>query len=121
MTKLVLLSIFVNLALTSCALWAAITARSSLRALRKKLAERSTRSLARLDAELTELAAAFASLSATVKRIGSRTSMQQLREQRKLEKVELPTNPTERKAALKKALANGQLAVLSDRPNKPTG
>lgn len=102
---------FLNLALTSCALWAAITARSSLKALRLKLAERSTRSLAAVDAAMRELESTVSSLSRTMKRISSRLGMQDVRA-RRTQELDL-TGPLT-KQQLRKALASGQLRVLSD-------
>lgn len=100
-----------NLVLTSCALWAAITASSSLRALRRKLAERATRSLAQLDAEMTEQASKLSSLSVTTRRISSRIGMQDVRARRTAALD--PTKLT--KSELRAGLATGQLRVLSDR------
>ena len=104
-----------NLVLASLSLVAAITARSHLTELRRRLASRSTRSLAVLDSEVTSLSTAFSSLSATVKRLSSKTGMQELRARRSAE-LELPTTPAERKIALKKALAEGKIHVLRDKP-----
>lgn len=103
-----------NLALASCALWAAITASSSLRALRRKLAERSTRSLRQLDAEVSELSSQVSSLSTTTKRISSRIGMQDVRARRKA--VLDPSRPMT-KAELRAGLATGELRVLSDQAN----
>lgn len=102
-----------NFAATSCALWAAITARSSLKALRMKLAERSTRSLRQLDAELAELSSMVSTLSTTTRRISSRIGMQDVRARRTT--AQLSQEPSQlSKAELRKALQTGQLQVIRD-------
>lgn len=101
-----------NLVLTSLSLWAVITGKSLLRELRKRLAERSTRSLRQLDVDVTALNSALGSLSSTVKRLASRNGMQQLRESRR--EVELPNDPKARKAALASGLSRGDLKVVRD-------
>lgn len=109
---------FLNLALTSCGLWAAITARSSWRALRQRLAERSMRSLRQLDAEMTELASSVSSQSATIRRLTSRLGMQDVRARRKEESSStsrtLSPDPTVRKSQLRQLLSEGKLRVQRD-------
>jgi len=109
--------LFLNLFLASCALWAAITAKSTLKELRRKLAERSTRSLHELDSEVTALASAQASNAKTLKRLSSKIGMQDFRERQRAE-PELPANasPAERKIWLRKGLAHGTLRVVRDNP-----
>jgi len=105
-----------NLALTSCSLWAAITARSCLKALRLKLAERSTRSLRQLEAEICSHDATLSSISTTLRRLSSRYGMQAVRERQKLESEQIPLNlsPAERKARLRQGLKDGKLKVVRD-------
>lgn len=99
-----------NLGAASCALWAAITARSNLRALRRKLAERATRSLRQLDAVVTEHESSLSKLSVTIRRLSSRTGMQDLRERRR---AGSSTNLHEMtKSQLRLALASGQVRKL---------
>lgn len=102
-----------NLAAASCAWWAAITASSTLKALRQKLAERATRSLRALDVEMAELTSSVSSLSSTMRRISSRIGMQDVRARRKAESTLDPTQPLT-KAELRRALQTGQLRVLRD-------
>lgn len=101
-----------NFLLTSCGLWAAIMARSYLRALRLKLAQRSTRSLAQVDAATTELASTVSSLSQTMRRLSSRAGMQDVRARQKLLSSVDPQTMT--KEQLRQALRTGQLRVFRD-------
>lgn len=103
-----------NLALTISSLLAAITARASLQALRKRLADRSTRSLRQLDAEVTDLASGLSSISMTLKRQTSRATMRELRAKGTLHPDLSQMTPPERKAALRRALANGEMRVIRD-------
>lgn len=108
---------FLNFLLASCAGLAVITVRRQLQALRRMLAERSTRSLTQLDAEVAELSSSFSSLSTTVKRLSSRIGMQDVRERRK--EASLPSNfdslsPAQRKDVLRKKLANGEMRAVRD-------
>lgn len=100
----------------SFAWWAAIMARSTLRELRRRLAERSTRSLQELDSEISNLTLGYASCTKTLKRLSSRLGMQDVRERRSQELEPPPTNPQERKAYLRKNLAAGKLRVVRDSP-----
>jgi hypothetical protein len=106
----------INLVAVSCALWAAITARSSLKALRRKLAERSTRSLRQLDAEIASMSATLGSLSTTVRRLSSKYGMQDVRARRKEESPRMPSDltPSEKKAWLRRELQAGRLQVSRD-------
>lgn len=104
-----------NLCLASFAAWAAITARSTLKELRQRLAARSTRSLMQLDVVVSEHESALSSMSTTLRRLSSRIGMQDVRARQKLESAPLPTDPTQRKAALRKQLQQGQLRVIHDR------
>jgi hypothetical protein len=103
-----------NLIAASCALWAAITARSSLKALRRKLAERSTRSLRQLDATLTEHASTLSSLSSTMRRLSSRSGMQALRERRRGESDSSTSLQHATKAQLRLMLHQGKARTMSD-------
>jgi hypothetical protein len=106
-----------NLCLASFALWAAITARSTLKALRKKLAERSSRSLRQLDAEMSSMSTSLGSLSTTVRRLAARTGMQDVRARRKEESAhQMPPNltPQEQKAWLRRGMMEGRLKIVRD-------
>lgn len=107
-----------NFVLVTCALWAAITARSCLKATRLLCAASSTRSLAQLDAEVAALAVALSSTTTTTRRLSSRIGMRDLRERRSLSnsttKSREPTDPAEKKAWLRRGLASGQLRVIRD-------
>lgn len=104
-----------NLLLASCALWAAITARSHLKALTRLLSESSTRSVKQLDAEVAELTSGLSSISTTVKRLSSRIGMQDLRERRATSSQgQLPQDPKMRKSQLKMELAQGKAVVIRD-------
>lgn len=105
-----------NLVLASCALLAAIMASWSLRALRKKLAERPTRSLRELEAEIASHDATLSSISMTLRRLSSRYGMQAVRERQKQESEQIPLNlsPAERKARLRQGLSNGKLKIVRD-------
>lgn len=105
-----------NLVLASCALWAAITARSCLRALRLKLAERSTRSLRELESWVSGLDAACAANSTTLRRLSSRIGMQDVRARQKAESEPANMTPAERKAWLRRKLQSGELKVHRDNP-----
>lgn len=100
--------------LTSLSGWAAITARSRLKALQKLLAERSTRSLAELEAAVASLESASSSTSTTLRRLSSRIGMQDVRARRKAESPPVNATPAERKAWLRRGLQTGQLQILSD-------
>lgn len=108
---LIWIALLLNFCLTSFGLWAAITANSSLKELRRLLATRSTRSLQQLDVEMAELSSALSSLSTTTRRISSRIGMQDVRARRKPELD--PTQPMT-KQELRAGLASGQLRVLND-------
>lgn len=113
------ISICLNLALTSCSLWLAITVRSGSKDVRRLLESTSTRSLKSLDGEVTELAASLSSISATVRRLSSRIGMQDVRARRKEESVDsglppLTEAPSLRKAKLREGLAKGTLQVVRD-------
>lgn len=112
-----------NLVAVSCAWWAATMARSHLRVLRRKLAERSTRSLRQLDAEIVSLSTAVSSISTTVKRLSSRVGMRDVRERRKEELESMPANltPAEKKAWLRRGLQRGSLQIVRDGAGAPTG
>jgi hypothetical protein len=111
-----------NLTAMSCALWAAIMARSYLRALRKKLAERATRSLHQLDAEVTELTSSISKLSVTTRRISSRIGMQDVRARaRSTSSPSLSSDPKMRKAQIREALATGQMRVVNDSQSPSSG
>lgn len=117
MKTMFVLSITLNLVLVSLSWWAAITALRTLRALRKKLAERSNRSLRQLDAEMASLSTTLGSLSTTVRRLSSRHGMQDVRERRRAESQQLmPANlsPAEQKAWLRKELQAGRLQIVRD-------
>lgn len=106
--------LLLNLCLASLNVWAVITVRSTYRALRLRLAERSTRSVTQLDAVVSSHESALQSLSTTVRRLSSRVGMQDLRARRKGESEQLPTDPAERKAELRKRLRQGELRVIHD-------
>jgi len=110
----VLLQIGLNFALTSCALWAAITANSKLKELQRTLDARSNRSLQQLDAEVTALSTALSSLSTTTRRLSSRLGMQDVRARRREVSEEEPTNPAEKKAWLRRQLQEGKLRIVRD-------
>lgn len=107
-----LLGLHLTLASLSC--WSAITARSALKALRKKLDERSTRSLAELEAAVASLESASSSTSTTIRRLSSRLGMQDVRARRKAESPPENLTPAERKAWLRRGLQSGQLQILHD-------
>lgn len=104
-----------NLLLASCSLWAAITVRSTYAELRRRLAERSTRSLREIDAAVAAVESALASNTTTLRRLSSRIGMQDVRARRK-EASEIPESPVERKAWLRKNLSAGNLRVIRDNP-----
>lgn len=117
MQSLIWIQLSLNLLLASFAFWMATTARSRLKELRTLLASRSMRSLAQLDAELTELSSAFSSLATTQRRLSSRIGMQDVRGRQR--EASLPANfetlsPAERKQVLRKKLADGSLRAISD-------
>lgn len=100
---------------------AAIMAVRSLKGLRQRLAERSTRSLHQLDTQVLNLESTLSSMSTTLRRLQSRIGMQDLRARRKEEsasttKTEIPSNmePAERKAWLRKQIAAGNMVVVKD-------
>lgn len=104
-----------NLALASCGLWAAITAKSCLKAQRQLLESRSTKSLAMLEAEVTELTSAFSSTSKTLRRLSSRYGMQEMRQNAtSADQMPLNLTPPERKAWLRRAIAEGRIRVIRD-------
>lgn len=111
-----------NFFLASCAVWAAITARSTLKALRRTLAAPATRSLQQLDSEITALSDALSSMQTTQRRLSSRVGMQDLRARRRGDTdgaTDEPTDPAQRKAWLRKQLQSGKLRVVRD--NQPAG
>lgn len=114
MSELLTFTTLVNLALTICGLWAAITASSTLKRCRKLIESSSMRSLTQLDAETAALASSLSSLSTTVKRLSSRNGMRELRASRATTKPALSSDPKIRKAQLREGLANGTLRVISD-------
>lgn len=106
-----------NLLLASCALWAAITAKSCLKALHRKLEAPSIKSWQEFDAELSSQAAALSSVSKTVRRLSSRIGMQDVRERQKQGSAQLNLDglsPAEKKAQLRRALASGKLRPIRD-------
>lgn len=110
-------SLLLSLLALSYASRTVITVRSALKELRAKLDSSSTRSLAQLDAEMSELSVALASMSKTIRRLSSRQGMQELREHRKEE--QLPPNfnqmtPAEKKTVLRQGLARGTLRAVKD-------
>ncbi len=106
--------LLLNFCLASLSVLAAITVRSTYKALRQRLAERSIRSLKQLDVAVSDVESSLQSISKTVRRLSSRIGMQDLRERRKGELEILPKDPSERKAALRKALRAGELKVIHD-------
>lgn len=108
------LTIF-NFAAVSCAVWAAIMANSSLKALRKKLAERATRSLRQLDVAVAECESTLSSLTSTMRRLSSRTGMRDLRERRREESSSTSLH-TATKAQLRLMLQTGQARVIDGNP-----
>lgn len=106
-----------NLVLTSCALWAAITARSSLKALRRKLAERATRSLRQLDATVTEHESVLSKLTLTTRRLSSRSGMQDLRQRRQQESA-MPDLATATKSQLRLMLQTGRARAMREHPGQ---
>lgn len=95
--------------------WAATTAKSALREFRRSLASSSARSLTALDAEVSNLAVSLSSITTTVRRLSSRIGMQDSRA-RGGSTENLPENPQERKAAIRRGLAKGELVVIRDNP-----
>lgn len=102
-----------NLSLASFALWAAITAKSTLKACTQLLAASSTRSLHQLDVEVTDLTSALSSITTTVRRLSSRIGMRDLRE-RIAENEKEPSDPSARKVWLRDQLRQGKLKVVRD-------
>jgi hypothetical protein len=92
----------------------AITARSALTELLRKLDSSSTRSLTQLDSEVAKLELSLSSLSQTVKRVASKLTMQEGRARRSEELEEAPSDPASRKQWLRKKLAAGELRVIRD-------
>lgn len=109
--------LFLNLLLVSLSVAAAITARSTLRELRRRLAARSTRSLRELDALVSSHDSTLASISSTLRRLSSRIGMRDVRE-RQREESPMPDNlgPAEKKAWLRRQMANGKLRIVRDDP-----
>lgn len=107
-----------NFFLVSLSVGAAITARSALRELRRKLAERSTRSLRELDSAVASLESSLASNTTTIRRLTSRIGMQDVRERRSQASPTMPSDlsPAEKKAWLRRHLADGKLRVIRDDP-----
>lgn len=106
-----------NLFLVSLSLLAAITARSALRQLRRKLAERSSRSLRELDAQVASLELALASNVTSVRRLSSKIGMRDVRERQREESANQPPpnlTPAEVKIWLRKNLQAGKLRVVRD-------
>lgn len=104
--------------LASLSVLAAITARSALRELRRRLAQRSTRSLRELDSAVASLESSLASNTTTLRRLTSRIGMQDMRARRNEESAPEPPNmtPAERKVWLKTQLNKGKLTVVRDNP-----
>ena len=99
--------------LASLSLWAAITAKSCLKEQRRLLESNSIRSLRQLDSEVADLSVALSANVTTVRRLSSRIGMQDLRA-RTNGALNIPENatPQERKALLKRGLADGTLRAL---------
>lgn len=115
--------IVLNLVLATFAWWAATTAKSVLKRVTQLLASSSSRSLAQLDADLTQQSAALSSLSTTCRRLSSRLGMQDVRARRKEESVEerQPEDPVGRKMWLRRQLSLGKMRVIHDREGGATG
>lgn len=113
-----------NLVLASLSVWAAIMASSHLKALRRKLAERSSRSLRELDSAVASLESALSSNTTTLRRLSSRIGMQDVRERRKqasATQMPLHLSPAERKAWIRRELQKGNLQVIRDGVPSPGG
>jgi len=69
-----------------------------------------------LEAEVTELTSAFSSTSKTLRRLSSRYGMQELRQNATSQQEQMPLNltPPERKAWLRRAIAEGRIKVIRD-------
>lgn len=117
MNILLLIVTCVNLVLASCVGVALITVWRISKRVRQLLQSASSRSVSELDAEVAALTSSFGSLSTTVKRLSSRSSMQERRAHQKA--GQLPPNfdqlsPAERKAVLRAKIRSGELQVTRD-------
>lgn len=112
-----------NFLAVSLSVLAAITARSYLRELRRRLSARSTRSLRELDTAVASLDSSLSSITKTLRRLSSKIGMQDVRERRKGESEPMPEglSPAERKAWLRRNLSAGKLHVIRDNPQSSEG